>query len=91
MEGWKENKKMCLIRQLTMLYSGLHLYFRICLTQTQRAEVVKSAMLLLCAWLLVNRGLELGVCSSCLTSPVDQYQLLELEACSYFDRAVGVT
>lgn len=46
-------------------------------------------LLLLCAWFLLNRGLELGVCSSCLTSPVDQYQQLALDAGSYFDLAVG--
>lgn len=57
----------------------------------QSAEVVnmQSTLLLLCARLLVKRGLELGVRSSCLTSPADQYQLLELEACSYFGLAVG--
>lgn len=43
------------------------------------------------AWSLVKRGPGRGVCASCLTSPVDQDPLLETEARSYSDLAIGVT
>lgn len=72
-----------------MLHAGLYIlgFFE----QRQRAEVVDvlRALLLFRAWILLNRGLQLGVCTSCLTSPLDQYQLLALEAGSYVDLPVG--
>lgn len=43
------------------------------------------------AWSLVKRGLGRGVCTSCLTSPIDQDPLLEIEARSHSDPAMGVT
>lgn len=43
------------------------------------------------AWSLVKRGLGRGVCTSCLTSPVDQDPLLEIEARSHSGLAMGVT
>lgn len=43
------------------------------------------------AWSLVKRGPGRGVCTSCLTSPVDQTPPLEIEARSHSDLAIGVT
>lgn len=52
---------------------------------------MQSAVLLFMRGRLVKRGPGRGVCTSCLTSPVDQDPLLEIEARSHSDLAVGVT